>query len=175
MGFPPKKNTAYSFFIAVISQTNPSIFQNAPTIAAGDFKVSIDGAALNNLATLPVVTPPASKIIKVSLSAAEMNGDDINVIWSDQAGAEWADGFVNLKPTLRTIDDLTYPGYQLADLAATDGVIPTIEQALYMINQYLSEREVVGTTVTVKKPDGSTALMTFSLNSPTNPTSITRT
>jgi hypothetical protein len=62
----------------------------------------------------------------------------------------------------------------VADSVPADGTRPSIAQALYMINQFLTERAVSGTTVTVKKVDGSTSLMTFTLNDGTTPTSITR-
>jgi len=64
---------------------------------------------------------------------------------------------------------------QLADSVPADGTRPTVAQAIYMIVQFLTERAVVSTTCTVKKVDGSTALMTFTLNDATDPTSITRT
>lgn len=63
---------------------------------------------------------------------------------------------------------------QMADSVATDGALPTREQAIYEIVQFLTERAVSGTTVTVKKVDGSTGLMTFTLDDGTDPTSITR-
>jgi len=63
---------------------------------------------------------------------------------------------------------------QLADSVPADGTIPTKDQALYMITQFLLERSVSSTTVTVKKADGSTSLMTLTLDSATSPTSITR-
>ncbi len=62
----------------------------------------------------------------------------------------------------------------LADSVATDGTRPTVGQALLMIARFLQERSVSGTTVTVKKEDGSTTSMTFTLNDATSPTSITR-
>lgn len=62
----------------------------------------------------------------------------------------------------------------LLDSVPADGALPTLRQAIYMITQFLMERSVVTTTVTVKKVDGSTALMTFTLNDGTSPTSITR-
>lgn len=61
----------------------------------------------------------------------------------------------------------------LPDSIPADGDRPTPRQALYIITQFLLERVVSGTTMTVKKPDGST-LMTFTLNHPTEPSSITR-
>jgi hypothetical protein len=102
----PKKNTAYTFYLSLTSQSNQKIFQVNPTLAAGDVKVSIDGGAEANLATLPVVTPAGSRRVKVDLSAAEMNGDNIQVTFSDAAGAEWCDVTVNIQTTARQIDDL---------------------------------------------------------------------
>lgn len=63
---------------------------------------------------------------------------------------------------------------QIPDSVPTDGTLPTIEQALYMITQFLHERAVSGTTVTVRKVDGSTSLLTLTLDDDTDPTSITR-
>lgn len=62
----------------------------------------------------------------------------------------------------------------IPDSYATDGNQPTIAQAILAIQQFLHERSVAGTTVTVKKPNGSTTAMTFTLDDGTNPTSITR-
>lgn len=62
----------------------------------------------------------------------------------------------------------------IADSVPADGSRPTIAQALYMLTQFMTERSVTSTTMTVKKPDGSTTLMTFTLDDATAPTSITR-
>jgi hypothetical protein len=62
----------------------------------------------------------------------------------------------------------------LADSVHADGTRPTFAQAVYEIIQHLTERSVSGTTVTVKKVDGSTTLCTLTLNDATTPTSITR-
>jgi hypothetical protein len=63
----------------------------------------------------------------------------------------------------------------VADSVPADGSRPTISQALYMVTQFLLERSVSGTEVTVYKPDGTTVLMVLTLSDATNPTSITRT
>lgn len=57
---------------------------------------------------------------------------------------------------------------------AADGATMTPAQALYMINQKMQEMTIVSTTMTVKKLDGTTTAMTFTLNDAVNPTSITR-
>lgn len=170
----PKKNAAFSFYVSLTSQANLNTFQASATLTTGDVKVSTDGAAFTNIATLPVVTPAAGKAILVSCSSTEMNGDNVQVLFSDAAGAEWCDLLANIQTTARQVDDLAYPDYQLPDSVPADGTRPTIAQALYELVQFLTERSVSGTTMTVKKADGSTALMTFTLNDAANPTSITR-
>lgn len=102
----PKKNAAFVFLVSLPSQANGAIFQSSPTLAAGDVKVSIDGGALNNLTSLPTVAPAASKGVQVSLTAAEMNGDNIRVAFSDVAGAEWCDVMIHIQTTASQIDDL---------------------------------------------------------------------
>lgn len=62
----------------------------------------------------------------------------------------------------------------IADSVATDGNRPTIAQALLELTRFLMERSVSSTTMTVKKEDGTTASMTFTLDSATAPTAITR-
>lgn len=109
--YPCVKNHAsgYIFYVGLVSQASTKSLQGSATLAAGDVKVSIDGGALNNLGTLPVVTPAASKSIKVTLSQAEINGDNIIVIFADAAGAEWCDLLVNIQTVPRRFDDLAYP------------------------------------------------------------------
>jgi len=63
---------------------------------------------------------------------------------------------------------------QMTEAYAADGTAPTVAQALFAIQQFLQERSTATTTVTVKKLDGSTSAMTFTLDDATTPTSITR-
>ena len=62
----------------------------------------------------------------------------------------------------------------LPDSYAANGAQPTIAQAILAIQQFLFDKAVSSTTVTVKKPDGTTQAMTFTLDSATSPTTITR-
>jgi hypothetical protein len=107
--WPPLKNAALTFYVGLISQANTKISQVNPTLAAGDVKVAVDDAAPANLATLPVVDADFTKRVKVALSAAEMNGDRITVIFADAAGAEWCDLVIDLPTSVRQIDDLATP------------------------------------------------------------------
>ena len=51
---------------------------------------------------------------------------------------------------------------------------PTINQILFEIRAFLAENAVSGTTVTIKKIDGSTTAETFTIDSSTSPAEITR-
>lgn len=96
----PLINTAYVFYTTLTSQADTKLRKTNPTLAAGDVKVSINDGAEANLATLPSVLPGGSVWIKVSLSAAEMNGTDIKVIFRDAAGAEWCDLAIVIKTSV---------------------------------------------------------------------------
>lgn len=107
--YPPKKNAAFTFYVGLVSQANTKIAQVNPTLAAGDVKVAIDDGAPANLATLPVVDADFTKRVKVAMSAGEMNGDNISIIFADAAGAEWCDLVVNIQTVTRQLTDLAYP------------------------------------------------------------------
>jgi len=212
----PKRATTFIFYIGLVSQADTKTFQSNATLAAGDVKVSTDGSALQNLNTLPSVDPASSKLVKITVSASEMTGDNIQIIFSDAAGAEWCDCIINIQTTARQIDDLTFPTTSgrsldvtatgaagidwgnienqstvvnlsatdtqnlaqltatIADSVAADGSRPTPVQALLMITRFLMEKSLTGVTMTVNKENGATASMTFTLDSATAPTSITR-
>lgn len=104
----PKKNVAYTFYIALVDVTTGD-FKANPTLAAGDFKVSTDGSTFANLATLPVVDPAGSTGVKVDLSASEMNGDKMLIQCIDAAGSEWSEAIffidideVNIEDVVRS-------------------------------------------------------------------------
>lgn len=211
--WPPVRNSAYTMRIGLFGQSDNQILSN-PTIAAGDVQVSTDGGAFGNLATLPDVDPDSSGMVLLTLSAGEMNGDEIVIKAVDASGDEWHSVMLTIHTVGQTFDAVDanidavladtaelqtddVPGLiaalndisaadvnaevvdvlrtdTLPDSYATDGGQPTIAQAVLMMLQFLTEKEVSGTTLTVNKPDGSTAAMTFTLDSGSAPTSITR-
>lgn len=63
----------------------------------------------------------------------------------------------------------------LTEVYAAQGSPFTLASALYGINQMLNQKAISGTTVTVKKRDGSTTAKTFTLDSATTPTTISET
>jgi hypothetical protein len=97
---PPVKNEDFEFTVCLESWVSPGQFQSNPTLTAGDVKVSKDGGALSNLTTLPSVEPASGKIVKVALTATEMNADKVTVIFSDQTvPPEWSDYSVTIITT----------------------------------------------------------------------------
>lgn len=97
---PPVKNEDFVVRVALPDMASAGRMKSSPTIATGDFKVDKDGGGLNNLATLPSVDPAASKLVKITLSATEMNADVVTVICSDQTDPpEWADYVFSIPTT----------------------------------------------------------------------------
>lgn len=96
---PPVRGAPYIFYWCLNSQANALLFQVNPTLAAGDVQVAKDDGAPVNITTLPVVDADFTKRIKVALSASEMDADNVSILFSDAAGAEWCDSFYNLQPS----------------------------------------------------------------------------
>jgi hypothetical protein len=78
-------------FPVVLPALVGSDFQSNPTLATGDFKISKDGGAWANLATLPTVSPASSVQVIVTLSAAEAEFTTAVVAAIDTATKEWKD------------------------------------------------------------------------------------
>lgn len=71
-------------------------YKASPTLAAGDVKIEKDGGAAANLATLPIVAPPAGSSLDVPFSAAEMQCKQAVLRFVDAAGAEWNDDCLHI-------------------------------------------------------------------------------
>jgi len=63
----------------------------------------------------------------------------------------------------------------MTEAYAADGAAPTVAQALLAIQQFLFDKDVSGTTLTVRRLDGTTSAMVFTLDSGSAPTDINRT
>ena len=101
-----QKDVAYEFFVSLTDLGDPQQFVVNPTIAAGDFKRSVDGGSFANLATLPVVEPAGSSTVKISLSAIEMSGDKGVDEGKDVSGDEWGDISIFLDNPVGTVDNI---------------------------------------------------------------------
>lgn len=121
---PAKRATEFIFYVSLVSQADTKLFQNNPTIAAGDFLVSTDGSTTTDLDTLPVVTPASSDSVKITVSVAEMTGDNVKIVASDAAGAQWCDQSWNIQTAVRQIDDLAFPSVSGRNFVVeTDGMV----------------------------------------------------
>jgi len=127
---PAKKNTEYIFYTSLASQAYPYTFQDNPTLAVGDVKVAVDDAAPTNIINLPEVDADFTKRVKVTLTASEMNGDNITIIFSDVAGDEWCDHVVNIQTTAAQIDEIKS---ETADILADTAEIGTAGAGLTAI------------------------------------------
>jgi len=98
-----KKNTAYTYEIGLVDTSDTNSFKPSPTIAAGDFKISKDGGAEANLATLPTVS---NSTVTIALSADETNCDRFTITGIDQtATKEWGDYKQHFKTATRRLDE----------------------------------------------------------------------
>ena len=79
----PIRGAAFELVIGLGSPSSNALVTN-PTLAAGDVKVSKDGGAYTNIATLPTTYPTGSNTIIVSLAATEMEAEVVVVCFSDQ-------------------------------------------------------------------------------------------
>ena len=105
----PVFNTAYSFYVSLADALDPSTFRVNPTIALGDFKISIDGSAFTNLTNTPVTDPVGGIAVLVTLTDAEMDGEKVNIQAIDAAGDEWEEVLISIDvPTAstETINDI---------------------------------------------------------------------
>lgn len=156
----------------------PTNAELATSQAAADDATLAAIAALNNLSQANIRTAVglASANLDTQLDALPTNAE----LATSQAAADDAtlaaiaalNNLSAAQVNAEVVDALAVD--VLADSVATDGSRPTIAQAVLMMLRFLTEKSVSGTTVTVKKEDGSTTSMTFTLDSGTAPTSITR-
>lgn len=145
-----EKGVAFVHYISLVSQADTDIAQVNPTLATGDVQVSVDGAAFANLATLPVVTPAGGKSVKVSWSAAEMNGDHIITQFTDAAGDEWQDVTIIISTAPFNALDLAQTGADGDTLETLsdqlDGVTVSVQAATATISSGTTINVYRGTT-----------------------------
>lgn len=90
------------------------------------------------------------------------------------AGASGGISIVGSEMTLSTTGIDSILTRQMVESYAVDGTAPTLAQAIYLIQQILSDFSITGTSLDVKGLDGTTTKATITLNSATTPTAATR-
>jgi hypothetical protein len=143
--------------------------------------------------TIPTVTSVTNQVTAnvTAISGDSTAADNLEAA-ADGTGYNLGGGAVvaasvtgNVGGSVTTVTDKT--GYTLSNAGvdalytraltesyAADGAAPTVAQALCLIQQALTEFAISGTSLVVKKLDGSTTAATMTLNDATSPTSITR-
>lgn len=104
----PEKNQPYIIVTSLVSQADTNIFQNLPTLAAGDARINTyDGAVWSGWgATTNAPAQNGERGITLLLTAGEMNNDIVHVVIHDVAGAEWQDQAWVLYPTVNVLDNV---------------------------------------------------------------------
>lgn len=180
-GWPPKKNATFTFYVGLTSMATGGLKSN-PTLAAGDVTCETDGVSSGNLTTLPTVTPAAGTSVKVTLSATEMNGDDIVVTFIDQTSPkEWADYKFHIKTSTNQIDDVastlasgvaltSNERNSVADAflnrdmsTGTDSGSTTVRTPRQALRWLRNKWAISGTTLTVYKEDDTTSSWTATI------------
>lgn len=149
------------------------------TVAANNAEAFFDGtgyAGTNNVIPLVTTTTTATNVTTVNglaasvITAASIATDAITAakIAADAIGASElaADAVTEIAAGVLAST--------LTETYASVNAAPTLQQALFQIQQMLHDFVISGTTLTVRKLDGTTA-MTFTLDSTTVPTTIART
>lgn len=144
----PIKGEEYIFYVGLTSRSIPQTLINAPVMIAGDVQISIDGGALVNITNLPTTS---GKIVEVYLTASEMNGDSIVVLFTD-GNNQWCDLLVELRPSASTIGDLTTS----ADVG--NDIIDTTLVGSYTFGDVL---KVMAAVLAGRTSGGGTTTMTF--------------
>lgn len=138
----------------------------------------VDDILVDTADMQPKLGTPAGLSISADIAAIEAQTDDIGAAGAGLTALATAASVAALnnlsaaQVNAEVVDALATD--VISDSIPADGSRPTIAQALYLLTQFMTERAVSGTTMTVKKPDGSTTLATFTLGDATSPTSITR-
>lgn len=144
-------------------------------VAADVTIASVTGAVGSVTGAVGSVTGAVGSVAAGGITAASFAANAINASKLDpDVTTELQTGL----STLSGADILTQVNAALdaviADSIPADGTRPSLRQAAYMQTQFLVERSVSGTTLTVRKVDGSTTLFTLTLNDATTPTAVTR-
>lgn len=116
---PPVRGAAFAFELSLVSQADTDVFQDNPTLAAGDVIVVKDGVLDGNIDTLPTTVTSLTRVLTVALSASEMTADRVTVLFHDAAGDEWQDAIITIYTAAQTLDatDMVVDAV-LADTAA---------------------------------------------------------
>jgi hypothetical protein len=156
----------------------PTNAELATALASADDAVLAAIAALNNLSEANVRTALglASANLDTQLGDLPTNAELAAALAAaDDAILAAVAALHNLSPAqvnAEVVDALTVD--VIADSTPAEGSRPTMAQGVLLLTRLMMEKVVSGTTVTVRKENGTDPALTLTLDDATNPTSITR-
>ncbi len=163
--------------------TNPAVGTTF-AIVPDDAVVSTGGSGLDAAATRAALGMASANLdtqlstiddfLDTEVAAIKTKTDQLTFTVANQIDSNVIDWKGATAPAM-TGDAYAVVAAILPDSVPADGTRPTMQQAVYMIVQYLMERSVSGTSCVVRKADGTTTLLTLTLGDATAPLSITRT
>lgn len=131
---------------------------------------NVDAILTDTADMQPKLGTPAGASISADIAAIEAQTDDIGVAGAGLTAVPWnATWDAEVESEVADALEAT-----IDDSIPADGSRPSVKQGIYLLTQFMLERGVSGTTLTVYKPDGTTALLTLTLDDATTPTAITR-
>jgi hypothetical protein len=139
-------------------------------INGGRLDLILDIIAADTTTDIPALIGAPVVSLASDIAAIEAQTDDIGAAGAGLTAVPWNAAW-DAEVQSEVNDVFTTA---MTESYAADGAAATPAQALYMLLAFLQERSVAGTTLTVKKLDGATTAMTFTLNDATTPTAITR-
>lgn len=130
MSFHPIPGETFTFNLPGLEdQANPGLWKSNPTIAAGDFIISINSGATDSLDNTPTVKPAGGTQIEIVLSAAETtaagDGGSITVNCVDAAGDEWYSVGVTLRVGYPSVNVTYSAGVALSGRLAEAADLPS--------------------------------------------------
>lgn len=146
----------------VTTTTTATNLTNAPT--AGDFTSTMKTSIGTAVAASAVLSVTGNVGGNVTGSVGSVTGN---------VGGNVTGSVGSLGTTAKTDVSTAVLTTQMTESYAALHAAPTLAQAAFEMRALLAENNVASTTVTTKKIDGSTSARTYTLNSPTTPTSIT--
>lgn len=183
-------NTSYGFLIQGGSTGGVGAGIFGGTTNKDAIKIVADGTGIginfaNNSGSTTNISCPNGITSNITGNLSGSVGSVTGAVGSVTSGVTVTTNNDKTGYTASTVSDktgytLTNAGYaavmtqQLTESYAAKGTVPTPAQLMLEVRSLLAENGVSGTTVTTKKIDGSTSAATYTLNSATTPTSITR-
>lgn len=136
------------------------------TAARAGYLDNINGHTAQTGDSFARLGAPAGASVSADIATVDSNVDAVLV-----------DTGTTLPASISALNDVSVADIlttQMTEAYASDGTAPTLAQALFLIQQSIGDFAISGTTVTVKKLDGSTTAATYTLDDGTSPTSRTR-